>query len=350
MNTYIGVDYHKHYSVASAINQQGQRLAEVRIDGNTAAGFKHFFSQLPGALHVVFEACWNWHKLYEIFEEIPVIKTIQLADPFRTHLIAKSQIKTDKIDARKLAELRRGNFIHQAHIPSREARMRKEVMRQRIFWVKQRTRLRNRVHKLVDGQRDLDLPQVSDLFGRKGIAALKKAPLSAHTRMLLDQDLEVHEVLNVQIRAIEKQIRNETKNDSTLRNLQSVPGIGITLSAVIASEVDIIDRFISSNQFCSYSGLVPSTHASGGKYFHGPMLRWSNKWLKWAFVEAAWVAVGCDPYFGALYKYHRHRGQGANISISIVARRLAKIVWSVLKENRPYRKQSFVTPLMPARL
>lgn len=350
MNTYIGVDYHKHYSVASALDEQGQRLAEARIDGNTSYGFKHFFKQLPGSLHVVLEACWNWHKLYEIFEEVPRIKTIQLADPFRTHLIAKSQIKTDKIDARKLAELRRGNFIHQAHIPSKEARKRKEVMRQRIFWVKQRTRLRNRMHKLVDGQHDLELPKVSDLFGRKGTAALKKATMVPHARMLLNQDLAVHEVLNVQIREIEKQVRQETKSDPALQYLQSIPGIGITLSAVIASEVDTIDRFISSNHFCSYCGLVPSTHSSGGKCFHGPMLRWSNKWLKWAFVEAAWVAVGCDPYFGSLYKYHRHRGKGANKSISIVARRLAKVTWAVLSEKRSYRKQSFITPLTPVPL
>ena len=140
---------------------------------------------------MVFEACWNWYKLYEIFQDIASIDTIQLADPFRTHLIAKSQIKTDKIDARKLAQLRRGNFIHQVHIPSKQARQRKEVIRQRIFWVKQRTRLRNRIHKLVDAQRDLQLPQVSDLFGRKGMAALKKATLPTQARMLLDQDLAV---------------------------------------------------------------------------------------------------------------------------------------------------------------
>ena len=344
MNTYSGVDYHKHSSVASAIDEQGRRLGEARIDGNTACGFRHFFNELPGSLHVVLEACWNWHKLYEIFEEMPLVKTIQLADPFRTHLIAKSQIKTDKIDARKLAELRRCNFIHQAHIPSKAARQRKEVMRQRIFWVKQRTRLRNRIHKLVDGQTDLELPKISDLFGRKGIAALKKASMAHHARMLLDQDLTVLDVLNTQIGGIEKQVRHETKTDPALQYLQSVPGIGITLSAVIASEVDSVERFISSNHFCSYCGLVPSTHSSGGKSYHGPMLRWSNKWLKWAFVEAAWVAVGCDPYFGSLYKYHRHRGKGANKSISIVTRRLAKIVWAVLSEQRAYRKQSFITP------
>jgi hypothetical protein len=57
-------DYHKHYSVASAIDEQGRRLGEARIDGNTACGFRHFFNELPGSLHVVLEACWNWHKLY----------------------------------------------------------------------------------------------------------------------------------------------------------------------------------------------------------------------------------------------------------------------------------------------
>ena len=286
------------------------------------------------------EACWNWPKLYEIFEDIVSIKTIQLADPFRAHLIAKSQIKTDKIDARKLAQLRRGNFIHQVHIPSKQARQRKEVMGQRICWVKQRTRLRNRIHKLVDAQRDLQLPQLSDLFGRKGMAALKKTTLPTHARMLLDLDLAIHDLLNAQIGQIEKQMRHQTKSDPQLQYLQSIPGIGITLSAVIAAEVDQIERFASSSQFCSYCGLVPSTHASGGKCFHGSMLRWCNKWLKWAFVEAAWVAIGCDPYFGSIYKYHRNRGKGANKPISIVARRLAKVAWAVLSQQRPYRKHS----------
>ena len=115
--TYVGIDYHKRYSVTSAVDAAGERLAECRIEGNRAEGFHHFFAQLPGEIHVVFEACWNWCALYETLEEMG-LASIQLANPYRTRLIAESQIKTDKIDARKLAELRRGNFIAKYTFPA----------------------------------------------------------------------------------------------------------------------------------------------------------------------------------------------------------------------------------------
>jgi hypothetical protein len=61
-----------------------------------------------------------------------------------------------------------------------------------------------------------------------------------------------------------------------------------------------------------------------------------NKWLRWAFVEAAWVAIGCSPYLGGLYRQHRSRGKGANTAIVIVARRMAEIAWQMLRHRRAY--------------
>jgi hypothetical protein len=65
------------------------------------------------------------------------------------------------------------------------------------------------------------------------------------------------------------------------------------------------------------AGLVPTTHSSGGKTSHGRMLPFCNRWLKWAFIEAAWVAIGCSGYFGSFYKRHRARGKGANEVITL---------------------------------
>ena len=348
--TYVGIDYHKRYSVASAVDADGQRLAEGRIEGNRPEGFRQYFAQLPGEIHVVFEACWNWCALYETLEEM-CLASIQLSNPYRTRLIAESQIKTDKLDARKLAELRRGNFIAQVHIPSASSRQRKEVMRQRAFWVKQRTQLRNRIHKLLDRQRDLTLPQVSDLFGKKGMAALKKIQLAtADDQMLLQQNLIMLDALNVQVREIELGLKQAAQDEASLSLLQSIPGIGLTMAPIIAAEIDDIERFQRSDKLCCYAGLVPSTHSSGGKTFHGAMLRASNKWLKWAFIEAAWVAVGCNDYFGGIYQRHRSRGKAANKAICIVARRLCKIAWHVLHEARPYQARPAPIKLSPGTL
>jgi len=110
----------------------------------------------------------NWHWLFEILEREVPSERIVLANPFKTRIIAEAQIKTDKVDARILADLLRGRLVSSVHIPGRETRQIKEVLRQRCFFVRQRTMLRNRIHRLLGGQHEVKLPQCSDLFGRKG--------------------------------------------------------------------------------------------------------------------------------------------------------------------------------------
>ncbi len=135
------------------------------------------------------------------------------------------------------------------------------------------------------------------------------------------------------------------------RRLRTLPGVGKVLGPVIALEIDGIARFKTADKFCAYAGLVPTTYSSGGKTSHGRMLPFCNRWLKWAFIEAAWIAIGCSDYFGAFYKRHRARGKGANEAITITARRLAKIAWKLLAEARDYAKvPPQPKPLSPAAL
>lgn len=103
---YAGVDYHKQYSVVSILPEQGQQAyLEKRIDHRCCIEFETVFGQLQAPCRVVFEASTNWSWLYEILEKIAKVESIQLAHPYQTRLIAAAQIKTDKLDARKLAML-----------------------------------------------------------------------------------------------------------------------------------------------------------------------------------------------------------------------------------------------------
>ncbi len=169
---------------------------------------------------------------------------------------------------------------------------------------------------------------------------------------LLQEQLELHDLITTQMRAREKRIVREFGADPMHQHLMSVPGIGKTLAAVIASEVDQIECFPTADKLCAYAGVVPTTHASGGRVYHGRLLPWCDKWLRWALVEASWVAVRCSPYFGALYREHRHRGKKANTAITIVTRRMCRIVWQLLTEkrnfeNRPLRATIGLSPVAP---
>lgn len=342
---YVGIDYHKRYSVVCILDDAGNIVAEERIEH----AFPERFAQLLGAhahCQVAFEATMNWSWLHEILEEIRGLERIVMANPLHVRLIAAAQVKTDKVDARKLAQLLRAGLLPSSHIPDRATRMRKEVLRQRTFWVRERTKVRNRIHRLLGRQHGLALPHVSDLFGKKGRSALSKLALAAPDDLLLRQQVEMLDGLAKQIHELDEKIALEGTYDEAVGHLATIPGIGPILGNVIATEIDGIERFGASEQLCAYAGLIPTTSSSGDKTFHGRLVNGCNKWLRWALVEAAWVAVGCDAYFGGLYRHHRARGKKANTAILITARRMCQIIFCVLREKRAYQARPW-SPNVP---
>jgi transposase len=346
---YVGIDIHKRYSVLAAQDEAGRKLKEARIEGNSVQDYARFFQSLEGPSRAVLEACWNWGLTHDVLEEIEEVEEVVLAHPLKTRLIADAQIKTDRLDAFALGTLLRGNLVARAHIPRRETRARKNLLRQRLYWARLRTMLRNRIHALLDRQHGLELPVCSDIFGVRGLGFLRRLELAEPDHTLLREALALHDLIAEQMRAQEKRIALEFKSESSYRHLLSVPGIGPTLAAVIGCEIDQIKRFPSADKLCDYAGVVPTTYSSGGKVHHGRLLPSCNKWLRWALIEASWVAIGCSPYFGALYRQQRARGKKANTAITIVARRMCRILFQLLHEKRSFEKRAAKaqTPFVP---
>jgi transposase len=278
---YVGVDIHKRYSVLVAVDERGRELGRSRINGNTAFGFAQFFLGLEGKSKVVLEACWNWGRIYDLLSEIEQVEEVVLAHPLKTRLIADAQIKTDALDAHALATLLRGDLIARAHVPAKPTRQRKEVLRQRLYWARLRTRVRNRIHALIDRQRELSMPQCSDLFGRKGLSALTKLVLSEPDATLLREDLELLGLIQQQIKAQEARIVEFNHTDETTLRLQTIPGMGKILAAVAARPRSIA---------CSASALQPNCAPMPG-WFRGPTP------VAAEFIKAPWsraVTNGCN--------------------------------------------------------
>ncbi len=332
---YVGIDYHKRYSVLCATDERGQELKRRRINGNSASGFAQFFSELGEESKVVMEACWNWGWLYDLLAKIDQVEEVVLAHPYKTRLIAEAQIKTDRIDAQMLAKLLRGDLIAHSHAPSAGTRARKHLLRQRLFWVRLRTMLRNRIHAVLDRQHDLERPQLKNFFSRRGQTWLEEVRLPcAEDQPLLKQNLEVAELLEQKIKQLDRTIGQSQSQEEKL--LESIPGIGPLFSSVIATEIDGIARFNSPAKLAAYAGVVPTTHASGGRVFNGRLLWQCNKWLRWALIEASWSAIQFSGYFGSIYRCARARGKNKNIAITMVAHRMVKIIRLLLTEKRPY--------------
>jgi transposase len=332
---FIGIDYHKKYSTYAVINEEGKMLEQGRIDHRRPEDFQVLVKGWP-EVRVVFEATSNWHWLFELMEEAIGRDRLTMANPFKTRVIAEAQVKTDKVDAAILAQLLRADLICAVHIPAKETRQRKEVLRQRCFFVRQRTRVRNRIHRLISGQHGLELPQLSDLFGVQGMSFLRKLQLPAPEGTLLQQQVALLGELQARIAEDEKLLRQMHDEHPLLGHILSLPGMGPILGAVVINEIDDISRFGSAQKFCGYAGLCPTTSSSGGKTYNGKLFKHCNKWLRWAFIEAAWIAIRVDGSLGALYQRKRAVGKRPSVAVLCVARRLARISWQLLTQKRDF--------------
>ena len=143
---YTGIDHHKRYSVACTLDAQGRLLKQARLEHNAPEAFAAYFAALGAPSAVVIEACWNWGTLYDLLEETPGVERVVLSNPAKNRIIADAQIKNDRIDAKALATLLRGDFVATVHVPAKDVRAKKNTVRQRLWLARVRTMVRNRIH------------------------------------------------------------------------------------------------------------------------------------------------------------------------------------------------------------
>ena len=328
---YVGVDAHLKTSNYAVMDAGGQIVRQGQI-ASTQAGVQAALAPFHEPLQAVLEASYNWGPMYDWLQETGA--GVRLAHPAKVRAIAEARIKNDKIDARTLAHLLRANLIPEAYAPSKDVRAVKRVLRQRLFWVHVQTMLKNRIQALL-AQHAVARPEVSDLFGGDGMRWLQAVVLPEPDGALLREDLAMLAVLRERIKITERLIKQLASGDPAVKWLRSLPGIGVFFSVLIRYEVDDITRFPAAKKFAAYTGLVPSTYASGQRLVHGRLTKQGNKWLRWALIEAVSPAISHSPYLNRSYQKIAAR-RGAKDARTATARKLAELVWSVWTEQRCY--------------
>jgi transposase len=328
---YLGIDLHKYQSYVTVLNDAGQEIFKGELY-NKKINFEMLLKKLNGPCKGVIETTYNWEKMYDELSEIGI--AMQVAHAFKLRVIAESQIKNDKRDSLMLAKLLKADMIPAIYIPSKAIRQVRNIIRERVFLVSKRTSFKNRVHVTLD-RNDVSTQNYSDIFGKTGRKYMSLLELEGTEQDLLDYQLENIDHLNEVIKEVDKLIKTVTIGNRYVEILKSMVGFGEFFSRVVAVEVADIERFRSKENFASYCGLVPMEHSSSDSIHRGPVVKHANKYMKWAFVEAAWVAVRTDPYFRDTY-YNIKLRRGANKAIVAVARKMCEVVYKMLKENRYY--------------
>lgn len=328
---YAGVDHHTKTSHLTLIDGKGMTIKSVNIPSDGSA-IQRELKGYDEPIKAVLEASYNWGKMYDWLDE--VAEEVVLAHPVKVKAIAEARIKNDRIDSATLAHLLRADLIPEAYACSADLRALKRVLRQRMFLVRIQTMIKNRIQALIY-QYDLEKPKVSDLFGTVGREWLNGLCLPSPDGEILAEDLSLLNAVKERIAASDGLIKELSKGDAAVRWLKSMPGIGDFLSVLIRYEVGDIRRFRSPGKFSSYTGLIPSTYASGGKVHHGKITRQGNKYLRWAFIEAVTPATRVSPELRLYYEGIKRR-KGPKDARVATARKLAEIAWHVWSEERFY--------------
>lgn len=330
---YVGMDIHKKYSQVVVMNEKGEVLAEGRLGHDVGRKELREMEAIAGQSKVAIEATASWGWLAEELEGMGM--EVHLAHPGGVRLIAESRLKTDKVDARVLAHLLRTGFLPEAYLCPREVREKREMMRYRLGMVRMRTAAKNRIHAQL-ARLGIEVGQ-TDLFGKGGREFLRGLELPKMERDHLDGWLEIVEHLDRLIKKATERIERSLAEDPRAEFLTSIPGIGKLLAHTILAEIGEVQRFHSERAFSSYAGLVPTTRQSGKVTRFGGLVKGCNNYLRWALVEAAQVASRCDIQFRARY-LRLKKSKGSAVAIAAIAHKMAKIVYTVVKENRPYHR------------
>jgi transposase len=339
----IALDSHKHYTFASVQDEKGRRNKEGRIPHQHGA-IKAFLEPYEPGTSVAVESIGSWYWIVDEIEAAHMEP--KLVHARKAKLMMGMINKTDKLDARGLNRLQQNGTLPTVWIAPADIRDKRELPRTRMVFAQQRTRLKNRIHSVIDkyGLQD-QFEGISDIFGRKGRGRLQQVSkqLPTQTRYTLRMLLRELDGVQQDIDRIERRIKQLFMLTPEFERLMTIPGVGFILAVVILLEVGDITRFPSAPRLAGYSGTTPSVHSSGGKTRYGRLRKDTNHYLKWAFSEAAnSIAVNRnrfpDRHVSQLYNRIRKRKNHA-IAVGAVSRHLAEATYYILSKGENYRER-----------
>jgi transposase len=271
---------------------------------------------------------------------------VALADAVRAKGLAPLAAKTDKIDARVLAELARRDIVPEVWLPDPSVREARERARFRLHLVRHRTALKNRIHATLIAFGH-PVP-VSDLFGKSGRELLERLAIPEPWSTTLTTSLAMVDEVEREIRLCEAELRRLGADHAYVPHLMTVPGIGWVLGYTIAAEIGDIGRFASPKKLAGYTGLCPRVHQSGQRDRRGALTKHGPKHLRWALIEAATTAARHPLYKERYQRTKRRVGKqrGPSIARLQLARDLTTAIWHMLTKDEPFAPAGPACPLV----
>jgi len=328
---YSGIDLHSNNSLVTVTDETDRVVAEKRLP-NELSTILAFLSPWRGELAgVVVESTYNWYWLVDGLQ----------AAGYKVHLAHCTAIKKydglkhsgDEADARHLAHLLRLGILPTGTILPPAQRAVRDLAKKRMQLVRSRTTHILAVENIT--ARELGARISSNQVKRLTAEVIDQMPIAADVALAIKANLAVVTAVSAQIELLEKRLQESVKAGSDYGLVSSIPGIGRVLATTILLETGPIDRFASPGNFASYARCVDSQHTSNGKKKGEGNTKNGNKYLAWAFIEAAHFAMR---YCAEAKRFYERKKAKTNnvVAIKALAHKLARACFHMLKERKPF--------------
>ena len=293
MTFYCGMDLHAKRSHVCIIDKDGKKVKEGNLN-NDLSPILQFLKPFGKDVHIAIESTINWYWIVDGLQEAGY--DVKLAHTLGLYMITGAKVKTDRRDAFKLAKLLRMGEIPEAYIYPKEKRPLRDLLRRRVGLVHQRASCYSSL-RVQFVRYNLNIMSESDL---KGLLPedIHTMPIPHELKNYCVMLLQRIDLLSSQIHEIDKYLKVVTLEDPKFKILLTLPEAMYVLGLTIYYEIGDIGRF--DRQFASYCRLVPGISQSSDKVKRGKGSNQGNHYLKWAFTQAANLAVR---YYTTLRKF-----------------------------------------------
>ena len=253
--------------------------------------------------------------------------------------------KTDRDDALKLAKLSAVDQLPQVKLPSKSVRQWRSLIAYRHTLIRRRTAIKNSIRAILDRE-GLSMPGGKNGWTKKSVNALRllaRPVLETNSddlwRGQLHVELQALDQLQVLTDQVEKKLAVLAYQDTRVRQLRTIPGVGPRLAELVVATIDDPHRFKNGKQVGSYAGLTPRQYESGTMSRQGKISGQGNKLLRALLVEVSWLMRRYNGYLRDVFdRVCRGSKTRRKIAVVATARRLMVICWAMLRDGTRWRE------------
>lgn len=328
---FIGLDVHQGFCEV-AIREDGKTRSAGRIATDRGA-LELFAGSLCPTDEVAMEATGPAMEIARIVE--PHVARVVVANAQEVRAISHARVKSDRFDARTLADLLAAGMLESVWIPDAETSGLRRRVARRAALARQRTRAKNEIHATLS-RCLLGRSPFTDLFGKEGRAWLGEQKLGVEEEETVTGCLRQIDFLDAEVAAIDQKLSEWAIRSEDARRLMSIPGVGAGVAVTLMAAIGDISRFSSPRQLVAYLGLDPKVRQSGDEPArYGRISKRGNAQARSVLVEAAWAAVRQPGPLHAFAERIRVR-KGSQVAAVAVARKLACLAWQLLTKEEDY--------------